>query len=157
MSLKVKGIIIISFICFVLLRIVSATTDSYNHVKQSLADIQRLELTNVKSIELYPLPDPVSLIDHPIVIRDTAAIRGFVIRYKLLGKNRSGNGKLPGDWQIMVNIKLDNGQGIYSRVYHNEYADLVFIQASQHPSAIGLEDLLVDSNHGISKIVERYK
>ncbi|WP_176899460.1 hypothetical protein [Hymenobacter terrestris] len=126
-------------------------------MKRSLSNIQHLEFAQVKSIELYPLPDPVSLIDYPIVIRDTATIREFVSRYKVLGKNRSGNGKLPGDWQVMVNFKLNDGQEVYSRVYHNEHADLVFIQDPQHSNAMGLEDLLVDANHGVSKLIENCK
>ncbi|WP_126546709.1 hypothetical protein [Hymenobacter amundsenii] len=158
MSLKFFGISLLGFISFVTWFMISKTVDSRAHIKQSQKNFLALSVNQVSAIELYPLPDPMSLIRDPIIIRDTTAIRKLVKSYKSMSGYRAGDGRLPGDWQVMVNFKLKDGSEIISRVYHNNYADLVFVQTLDRAADNGsLDDYFANPSRDISKIIESYK
>jgi len=107
--------------------------------------LEQLRPDAVERVVLRPLPGYPAPMPDSVEIADRPMVEDLVAVYRNL--TPSGvTGRLPGTWQLRVTWVLRNGRRVASRLYHNEYADLVFFDPIGDPEAPTLDDFLVSTH-----------
>ena len=106
--------------------------------------LEQLRPDAVMRVILRPLPGYPAPVPDSVAIADRPVVEALVAVYRNLSPSGT-TGRLPGTWQLRVTWVLRDGRRVASRLYHNEYADLVFFDPIGDPEAPTLDNFLVST------------
>jgi hypothetical protein len=129
----------------ILLTLSWSVLQSFRTVGAQQECIEALNVDGIRYLTLYPNYDPNSLLDDSVNIYDRQIISQVVDVYKHMRAAGAGDGKLSGRWQLTLTFITYDHQQITSDIYHNDYADLVFISTPVSHEMKGIGDMLASN------------
>jgi hypothetical protein len=106
-------------------------------MRQWLATVAARDVARVVILPEKPSSLAAGVNLRPTVVTATSAIQALLTAYKQAGSYGPGGGRFSGGWEAQVAFHLRTGQVMYSTVYQNDYASLLFIasQGTSRPSS----------------------
>jgi hypothetical protein len=95
---------------------------------------------NVKRVVLSPYDYGNSLINREVGIDDRDTVIKLVSAYKNMREEKAGDGRPPGQWQVLLTFVKEDGTSVDSYMFHNEFSDLIFLPTPQKQDYTGPED-----------------